>query len=84
QLGLLLWLNKGEEHKDLYKFVTGARVTYEIYQRISSQSSLDAYQAQCIMGIVNYIKEHPKANQKELEKEVLKRIEVFKQQVEAI
>jgi hypothetical protein len=41
---MMLWLNKGEEHNELFKLVTGARVTYELYQRLSTQQTVDAYQ----------------------------------------
>ncbi len=42
------------------------------------------FQAQCIMGIVEYIKKHPKASQKELTAEVEKQIQLFQMKVESL
>lgn len=41
------------------------------------------FQAQCIMGIVDYIKKNPKASETELAKEVMKHVEIFQAQVAA-
>lgn len=44
QIAALIWLNKGDEHKDLYQKVTGARVAYELYTRLSANSSIEVFQ----------------------------------------
>jgi len=82
QLAMLVWLNKGEEGKDLYKMVTGARVGYEIYNRMSGQRDLEALQQQFIMAVVDYIKKNPKASEDQLAKEIQKQVETFEALVE--
>jgi hypothetical protein len=83
-LSMLAWLNKNEEGEELYKIITGARVAYELWSRISSQKDVDTYQAQCILGIVEFIKKNPKATEDQLAKEVQKQIELFKAKVAAL
>jgi DNA-binding PucR family transcriptional regulator len=84
QTAAYLWLNKGDEHKHLYEVLTGARVANELYQRLGSDSAIEVYRNQCMTGIVDYIKAHPKASQAELTKAVETHINVFKQQLEAL
>jgi hypothetical protein len=84
QTAAFLWLHKGDEYKELYKTVTGARVTYELYQRITANKDLETFQTQCIMGIVAYIKANPKASEAELTKEVEKQVKLFKDRVETL
>ncbi len=66
----------------MYETVTGARVAYELYQRLSGQRDLETYQSQCIAGIVEYVKSHPKASEDELAKEIAKQIQLFQFKVE--
>ncbi len=72
----------GDDCKELYETVTGTRVAYELYQRLSGQRDLDLYQSQCIAGIVEYVKAHPKASEDELAKEIAKQIQLFQFKVE--
>jgi len=44
QTAAYLWLHKGDEYKDLYKGVTGARVMYELYRRISASDNVELFQ----------------------------------------
>ena len=44
QIALYLWINKGNDYKDLYETITHARIVYELYNRISGQSEIDMYQ----------------------------------------
>jgi uncharacterized protein YpbB len=82
-MGLLVWMNNGDDGKELYQKITGARVAYEIYNRLSGQRDIDTYQAQCYMGIAEFIKKHPKASEQELTEEVQKQIALFAAKVEA-
>lgn len=84
QIAAFIWLNKGDEHKDLYQKVTGARVAYELYTRISANSSIEVFQNQCIAGIVDYIKKNPRASEAELTKEVEKHVKIFKENIERL
>lgn len=84
QTAAYLWLHKGDEYKDLYKGVTGARIVYELYQRISASDNLELFKAQCIAGIVEYIKANPKASEAELTKEVEKHVSLFKERVQSM
>ena len=84
QLALLVWLKRGEEHKEMYRTITQARVAYELYQRLTSSNDIETYQAQCIAGICDYVKKHPKATEQELAKEVEKQIELFKFKIDTM
>ena len=53
QMSMLLWLHKGDEHKQLLKTVTGARVTYELYNRLSAQKDVDTFQVNLLMHYLN-------------------------------
>jgi len=44
QTAAYLWLHKGDEYKDLYEGVTGARIVYELYRRISASDNLELFQ----------------------------------------
>lgn len=82
QIAALIWLNRGDEHKELYRKVTGARVSYELYNRLSVKKDIEVFQNLCINGIVDYIKAHPKASEAELTKEVEKHVKLFKENLE--
>ncbi|XP_071505354.1 uncharacterized protein [Diadema setosum] len=82
QIGLLAWLNKGDEGKKLYQTIAGFRVGHELWARLSGQDELEAYRAQFIGAVVDYVKKHPKASQDDIAKEVAKQIEIFTRNVE--
>ena len=39
-----MWLHKGDEGKSLYTAVTGARVTYELYNRLTARKDVELFQ----------------------------------------
>lgn len=82
QIGLLSWLHNNDT--DLISKVTGARVAYEVYQRLSGEKEVEALRNQTIMAIAKYVKEHPKASKEELTKEVSKQIWLFSQKIEKL
>lgn len=82
QIGLLSWLHNNDT--DLISKVTGARVAYEVYQRLSGEREVEALRNQTIMAIAKFIKEHPKASKEELTKEVSKQIWLFSQRIEKL
>lgn len=82
QLAAFMWLNKGDEHKQLYTTITGARVAYELYNRLTTRNDMDLFQAQCIMAIVDYIKANPKASESQLTAEIERQIALFKEKVQ--
>ena len=40
----MAWLNKESEYKNMYELITGARVAYELWNRISGQRDLETYE----------------------------------------
>jgi len=82
QIAAYLWVHKGDEHKNLYEQITGARIAYELYSRLTTNKDIDTFRTQCIMGIVDYIKKHPNATEDELTKSIEKSVAVFKDQLE--
>ncbi|KAJ7373424.1 hypothetical protein OS493_013017 [Desmophyllum pertusum] len=80
QIGVLAFINGGEEGKALYNaFVTG-RVCYEAYKRVSV-SQADVLRAETIMRVSEYVKSHPRASEAQLKTEVEKEIKMFAQKV---
>jgi hypothetical protein len=79
QMAAFMWLHKGDDYKQLYTTVTGARVTYELYSRLSDRQDIESLRNQCIMSIVEFVKSHPKASEAELTKEVERQIATFKE-----
>ncbi|XP_020615726.1 uncharacterized protein LOC110053784 [Orbicella faveolata] len=80
QIGVLAFINGGEEGKALYNaFVTG-RVCYEVYKRLSV-SQADVLRAETIMRISEYVKSHPRASEAQLKAEVEKEIKLFAQKI---
>lgn len=82
QMAALAWVK--DDNKEPYNLVTSARVGYELYQRVTSSSDVDVYQAQCIAAITAYIQKHPKATENELTKVVKKEIDLFRNKVDAL
>ncbi|XP_073248967.1 uncharacterized protein [Porites lutea] len=80
QIGVLAFLNGGEEGRTLYNaFVTG-QVCYEVYKRLTV-SQADVLRAETIMRISDYVKNHPRATEAQLKSEVEKEIKLFAQKV---
>lgn len=80
QIGVLAFINGGEEGRALYNaFVTG-RVCYEVYKRLSV-SQADVLRAETVIRISQYVKSHPQASQAQLKAEVEKEIKIFAQKV---
>ncbi|XP_041468196.1 uncharacterized protein LOC129264470 [Lytechinus pictus] len=84
QIGLLAWLHKGDDAKSLYKTITGVRVGHELWHRLSGQDEIEAYRAETIGAIVDYVKKHPKASKDELAKEVAKQLQIFASKIDAM
>ncbi|XP_078000786.1 uncharacterized protein LOC144453379 [Glandiceps talaboti] len=84
QMALLAWLNKEESGEKFYKLVTTGRVMYEVWQRLSGEDQMEAYRAEAIMGISQYIKNHPNATKEQITKEVEKHILIFAARVESM
>lgn len=84
QIAALMWLHKGDEYKQLYTTVTGARVTYELYQRLAVNQNIEMFQNQCILAIVDYITKNPKASEADLTKEVERQVALFKENIKVV
>jgi len=84
QIAAYVWVTKGDEHKSLYEKLTGARIAVELYERLSSNSLIDAYKAQCIGNIAEFIKANPRASEAELMSVVEKHVKLFKEQVDSV
>ncbi|XP_074647582.1 uncharacterized protein LOC141903367 [Tubulanus polymorphus] len=84
QIALLAWLKGGDAGKPILEGLTSLKVGTEIWQRLSGERTLETYRTQCIMGIVEYLKAHPKASPADIQKEVAKHIEQFAEKVKAM
>jgi hypothetical protein len=81
-IGMLVWANTG--NPDLFQKVTSARVTYEMFNRMSGERDLEAQRTNTILAISEYVKKNPKASKEELTKEVAKQIWLFKERIEKL
>ena len=59
-------------------------VRYEVYQRISGQREVDALHNRTIAAIVKYVKDHPKAKEEEMQREIAKHIFAFARDLEKL
>jgi len=80
QIGVLAFLNGGEEGKTLYNAFVAGQVCYEVYKRLTL-SQTDVLRAETILRISNYVKNNPRASQAQLKSEVEKEIQLFAQKV---
>lgn len=80
QIGVLAFLNGGEEGKSLYNAFVAGQVCYEVYKRLTV-SQADILRAETIMRISEYVKKNPRASEAQLKSEVEKEIKLFAQKV---
>uniref|UniRef100_A0A3B3HQ77 Si:ch211-191j22.3 n=1 Tax=Oryzias latipes TaxID=8090 RepID=A0A3B3HQ77_ORYLA len=64
--------------------VTGLRVGGELLNRITGQDKVDAYKKACILNIVQFLQQNPRASQAQINAEVQKNVVVFAAQVRAL
>jgi len=50
----------------------------------SGERAIEQLRAECIMGIVQYLKAHPKASPTDIQKEVGKHIQTFAEKMKAL
>ena len=55
-----------------------------MYQRISGQREVDALHNRTIAAIVKYVKDHPKAKEEEMQREIAKHIFAFARDLEKL
>ncbi|CAF94602.1 unnamed protein product [Tetraodon nigroviridis] len=85
QVALLRWLNsQSEEDRKLLAAVTSLQVGKELLNRITNQDKVDAYKKECILGIAQFLREHPRASQADISAEVEKRVLLFAAHVSAL
>ncbi|XP_064623526.1 uncharacterized protein LOC135485444 [Lineus longissimus] len=84
QIALLAWVKGGDNGKQLMESVTTLRVGREIYNRLTGEALIEQYRKECILGITKYIKDHPRASEKETQAEVTKQIQLFAARVSAL
>lgn len=77
RLALLAYVHKGEESKDLYKAIIAAKILKGIYDDCTNQESVNQAREETILEIVQYVKNHPRASERELQQEVEKQIALF-------
>ncbi|CAH1792533.1 unnamed protein product, partial [Owenia fusiformis] len=84
QLALLAYLDKPTENAEMLKTITGIRVAAELYDRVSSQSTIEAYQTEFYMAIADFVKKHPNSGEAALKKELEKQVAIFAQKVDKL
>ncbi|TNM89855.1 hypothetical protein fugu_004089 [Takifugu bimaculatus] len=85
QMAMLRWLDsQSDEDRTLLAAVTSIQVSRELLHRITNQDKVDAYKKQCILGIAQFVREHPRASQADITAEVEKRVLVFAAQIRAL
>lgn len=68
QLAALNWILRGtiDENKDAYAALTGGQILYELYQRLSGSREIEKYRVETTLNIANFVKQNPKASEKQL------------------
>ncbi|XP_042902554.1 uncharacterized protein [Parasteatoda tepidariorum] len=77
RLALLAYVHRGEDSKDLYKAVIAAKVLKGFYDDIVHNDHIEKAREEAILAISQYVKEHPRASERELQREVEKQIAIF-------
>uniref|UniRef100_A0A3P9J0Q0 Si:ch211-191j22.3 n=1 Tax=Oryzias latipes TaxID=8090 RepID=A0A3P9J0Q0_ORYLA len=85
QVAFLRYLtSQTEEDRRALAVVTGLRVGGELLNRITGQDKVDAYKKACILNIVQFLQQNPRASQAQINAEVQKNVVVFAAQVRAL
>ncbi|XP_075927596.1 uncharacterized protein LOC142929723 isoform X1 [Petromyzon marinus] len=84
QMGLLSWLSGKETTSDAYQAITAGRVAYELYNRVTGKAEIDKYKAECLQGIVNFIRDNPGATKTAIDQAVLLHVQIFAARVDAM
>ncbi|XP_055931240.1 uncharacterized protein LOC129961720 [Argiope bruennichi] len=81
RLSLLAYVHRGDDSKDLYKAIIVAKILKGFYDDCNRQDQVDAARDEAILAIVKYVKDHPRATEKELQREVEKQIALFVEKI---
>lgn len=85
QLALLGWLKTDSAQcKELLTAVTGMQVARNLLDKLTGQNQIDAYKAECIQTIADFVKRNPRASQQELNAVVEKNVLLFASRVQAL
>uniref|UniRef100_V9LH42 Uncharacterized protein n=2 Tax=Callorhinchus milii TaxID=7868 RepID=V9LH42_CALMI len=85
QVALLNWLSVDDElSRQLLSLVTRSRVADSVLRRLTGQDTIDLYKRECILSIAQYVKTHPGADQRALNREVEKQVLLFAARVQAL
>uniref|UniRef100_A0A3B3BSK3 Si:ch211-191j22.3 n=1 Tax=Oryzias melastigma TaxID=30732 RepID=A0A3B3BSK3_ORYME len=85
QVAFLRYLtSQTEEDRWDLAAVTGLRVGGELLNRITGRDKVEAYKKACILNIVQFLQQNPRASQAQINAEVQKNVLVFAAQVKAL
>merc|ERR1712115_201410 len=82
QAALLAYLKQGEEAQPYLEAVLTARLAGTIYKTLSKDDQYEAARNETILNIAKWVKEHPRASQRETQEEVNRQISLFKEKIE--
>ncbi|CAL1300993.1 unnamed protein product [Larinioides sclopetarius] len=81
RLSLLAYVHRGDDSKDLYKAIIVAKILKGFYDDCNRHDEVDAARDEAILTIVQYVKDHPRATERELQREVEKQIALFVEKI---
>jgi len=84
QAALLAYLRQGEEGAKYLETITAARLCTSALKAISKEDELEAARTETTLAIAKWVKEHPYATQAQIQAEVEKQIDLFKEKIKTI
>ncbi|GIY31724.1 uncharacterized protein CDAR_47221 [Caerostris darwini] len=81
RLSLLAYVHRGDDSKDLYKAIIAAKILKSFYDDCTKQDDVEAAKNETILAIAQYVKEHPRASERELQHEVEKQLAIFAEKI---
>ncbi|XP_035214343.1 uncharacterized protein LOC118188099 isoform X2 [Stegodyphus dumicola] len=81
RLALLAYVHRGEESKDVYSAVILGKILKEFYDDCVQQDDTSKLREETILAIAQYVKDHPRASERELQKEIERQIALFVEKI---
>ncbi|CAN9512816.1 unnamed protein product [Ophioblennius macclurei] len=85
QAALLQWLvTQSDEDRGRLVALTGLQIGRELFNRLSGRKQIDAFKAECIQSIAEFLQKNPQASQAQISAEVQQNVLLFAARVKAL
>ncbi|KAM8865411.1 uncharacterized protein ACB058_006690 [Synchiropus picturatus] len=85
QMALLRWLSsQSEADRHVLTALTGFQVAQQLWNRLTGQNQVDEYKRECILRIVHFLQQNPRASTAAINAEVERHVSEFAARVGAL